>query len=121
MSTQFTGQPVRPYRAGAFVNAGSSVDVDYSIRDEDNALAEPATLEYRIDNLTDSVVIAGWTNIADPAEEGALTISAAVNVMTRQSRTEQLNQVSFRATFASGKVIIATACYELCAVLQGGS
>lgn len=121
MSTQFSGQPVRPYRAGAFLNAGSSCDIDYSIRDEDNELAEPSSLEYRIDNLTDSVVVAQWTSIPGATSEGSLTIAAAVNVMSRQYREQQLNQVSFRATFENGKQIVSTCVYTLCAIIVGGS
>ncbi len=121
MTTQFTGQPVRPYRGGAYVNAGSSCNIDYSSRNLDNELEAPTTLEYRIDNLTDSVVIANWTNVPTPGEQGSITISAALNAMSHQGRDQQLNQVTFRATYADGQQIQSMAYYNLCAILQGGS
>lgn len=110
--------PVRPFYV-APVNAGSSCVIDWSSRNLDNELEAPATLEYRIDDLTDSVVVQTWTEIADPDTTGQLVISADTNVMQYQYREKQLNQVTFRATYANGQQIQSMAYYELCAVFQG--
>lgn len=119
MSTQFTGQPTRPGKQVP-VNAGSSCQVDYSSRDVDNVLEAPASMRYRVDNLTDSVVVVDWTNVPTPGTEGSVTISAALNAMTREFRDRQLNQVTFEATYDNGDKTRSMAYYELCAVVVGG-
>lgn len=103
----------------ALVNAGSSCDLDYSSRDVDNVLEAPSSMRYRIDNLTDSVVILQWTNVPTPGTEGSVTVSAALNAMTRQYRDRQLNQATFEATYANGDIATSLALYELCAVFAG--
>lgn len=120
MSVAFSGQPVRPANVSQ-VNAGSACRVEYSSRDYDNVLEAPSSLRYRIDNLTDSVVIAEWTNVPTPGTGGNVTIPASTNVMSRQFRDRQLMQVTFEATYANGDKVQSMAYYELCAVLQGGA
>lgn len=117
MSVQFSGQPTRPTKTGT-VNSGSACAVDYSARNLDNELEAPTSMRYRIDNLTDSVVILGWTNVPTPATTGSVTIPATLNAMSRQWRDRQLNQVTFEATFADGSVVQSVIAYQLCAVLQ---
>lgn len=120
MSTQFRGQPVRPYKASQ-VNAGSSIEVDYSSRDPDGVLEAPTALRYRIDNLTDALVILEWTSVGTPLTEGSVSIGATLNAMSRTWRDRQLNQVTFEATYASGSLVQQLAHYELCAVFQGNT
>lgn len=120
MSTQFRGQPVRPYRAPE-VNAGSSIEVDYSSRDPDGVLEAPTVLRYRIDNLTDALVVLEWTNVNTPGTEGSVSIGASLNAMSRTFRDRQLNQVTFEATYASGSKVQQLAHYQLCAVYQGNT
>lgn len=120
MTTQFTGQPTRPGKVSP-VNSGSSCDIEYSSRDTANELEAPTALRYRVDNLTDSVVVLEWTAVETPDLEGSVTISAALNGMTRQYRDRQLNQVTFEATYANGDVARSAAYYELCAILVGGA
>lgn len=120
MSTQFSGLPVRPFK-GPDVNAGTSVVVDYSARNVDNELEAPTALRYRVDDLTNSQVIATWADVDTPATTGSVTISAALNAMSTQYGERQLNQVTFEATFASGDVVTSMAYYQLCAVYQGQS
>ena len=112
--------PVRPFYE-ATVNAGSSCQADYSSRNLDNVLEAPTTLEYRIDNLTDSQVILNWTSVPTPGTTGSVAIPASLNAMTRTFRDKQLNQVTFRATFADGSQVQSMGYYELCAVFQGAS
>jgi hypothetical protein len=118
MSTQFSGVPVRPFK-GPPVNAGTTVLVDYSCRNPANELEEPTAVRYRIDNITDVVVVQDWQNIVDPETEGSITISAELNGMSRQWRDRQLNQVTVEATFASGAKVVEIAAYQLCAVYTG--
>lgn len=120
MSTQFTGQPPRAGKV-SLVNGGSSCDIDYSSRDIDNVLELPTALRYRVDNLTDSTVVTGWTAVSVPETEGSITIAAATNTMTRQYRTRQLMQVTVEATYANADVAVNFAYYELCASVIGMS
>lgn len=93
--------------------------IEYSSRNLDNELEAPETLEYRIDNLTDSIVIATWAAIPDPGETGELVISAATNEMSYQYRDKQLNQVTFKATYTNGQQVQSAAYIELCALFVG--
>lgn len=124
MSTQFTGQPTRPGKVSP-VNSGSSCQVDYSSRNVANVLEAPASMRYRIDNLTDSVVVLEWTAITEPdplEAEGSVIIPASLNGMTRQFRDRQLNQVTIEATYSDpNDVQRSFAYYELCAVVIGGA
>ncbi len=118
MTVQFSGVPVRPFKAPA-VNAGSSCQIDYSSRDVDNALEAPTVLRYRVDNITDSVVVLTWTNVETPLTQGSVTIPASLNGMTYQGRDRQNNQVTFEATYADGDKQVSVAVYQLCAVYTG--
>jgi hypothetical protein len=116
--TNYNGLPVRPYYVSP-VNAGSACVIEYSSRNLDNELEAPSTLEYRIDNLTDSIVIAEWASIPTPGTTGEVVISAEQNAMSYQYRDKQLNQVMFRATYANGQQVKSAAYIEVCALFQG--
>lgn len=113
--------PVLPSYRPAY-NAGSAVPVPWVSRDPKTL--EPvalSSLRYRIDNLTDSVVIADWTTVSAPEPSGEVTISAALNAMSRDWRDRQINQVCFELTDTNGNVRQQLAHYELCAVFQGAT
>lgn len=120
MSVQFSGLPVRPFKAPD-VNAGSSVIVEYAAYNLANVLEAPSAMRYRIDNLTDSRIILPWTPIETPEEEGSVTIPASLNQMTWQYRDRQFNQVTFEATFDNGDVVQQMCSYTLCAVFTGAT
>lgn len=110
--------PVRPYSKQT-INAGSAVTVGWNSRDADLDAVTLASARYRIDNLTDSTVVQGWTAIDTPAAKGTITIPASKNGMTRDWRDRQLNQVTFELTDSDGNVTQQLAHYEICAVFQG--
>lgn len=109
------GQPVRPY-AMHRANAGNTIRIDLTSLDFEGALEAPTALRYRIDNLTDQIVVTDWTAITPLSTEMTLTISAATNAMYRQWQDTQLNQVTFEATYADESIAQVTGCYELSAV-----
>lgn len=113
----WSGQPPRPYTQHT-IDAGNTIRIDITSLDFDEALEAPTALRYRIDNLTDRIVITQWTAIVAPAEESTLTISATTNAMSTQTKDRQLNQVTFEATYADGTIAKDTVCYELCAVYE---
>lgn len=106
------GQPVRPY-AMHYVQAGNPVRLEITSLDFDNSREAPTFLQYRIDNLTDIVVIQEWTEIPTPAETTTLTIAGSVNQMTWPYRDTQLNQVTILASYADGSQAQMNACYQL--------
>lgn len=112
------GQPVRPYVMHE-VDIGNTLEIDITSLDFDNAKEAPSTLQYRIDNLTDVVVVRDWTTINTPAEVTTLTIPASLNVMYTTYRDTQLMQVTFKATYADGSQAQAVGVYQLNTIYQG--
>lgn len=110
--------PVRPYKKQT-ANAGSAVTVGWNSRDADLDAVDLSALRYRIDNLTDSLVIQDWQSVSEPEAKGEVTIPASLNAMSRSYRDRQLNQVTFELTDTAGNVTQQLAHYELCAVFQG--
>lgn len=109
------GQPTLPYPEEV-MQANQTLRIDVTSLDFDDVLEAPTALTYRIDNLTDAINLVPETNIPTPGTETTLTISAAVNVMTRQYRDSQLNQVVFTATYADGSSVQKVVPYQLNAV-----
>lgn len=112
--------PVLPARARNY-NAGSAVPVQYQAVDEELVPFTPAAIRYRVDNLTDSVVIQQWTAITPAAQSGTVTISAALNQMSRTWRQRQFNQVTFEFTDDAGNVTQVLRSYWLNTVFQGAT
>ena len=106
------GQPVRPYVQHE-INAGNPVRIEITSLDWDNELEAPSALRYRIDNLSDVVVVQDWTTINTPATKTTLTIAGTLNAIYSLWRDKQLNQVTFEATYADGTQQIDTACYQI--------
>jgi hypothetical protein len=113
----WSGQPPRPY-AQHTINAGNDIRIDITSLDFDEALEAPVSMRYRIDNLTDRIVITQWTAIVGATEESTLTISAATNAMSTENKDRQLNQVTIEATYADGTKAKDTVVYQLCAVYE---
>lgn len=113
----WSGQPPRPYVQHT-IDAGNDIRIDITSLDFDEALEAPTSMRYRIDNLTDRIVITQWTAIVAPGTETTLTISAATNAMSSDNNDRQLNQITFEATYADGTKAKDTVCYELCAVYE---
>lgn len=115
-----SGVPVRPYKK-QIANAGSAVTVGWNSRDADLDAVTLASARYRIDNLTDSLVIQDWTAIDTPAAKGTITIPASTNAMSRDYRDRELRQVTFELTDGGGNVTQQLRYYELCAVFTGAA
>lgn len=112
-----TGKPVRPF-AQHTIDAGNDIRIEVTSLDFDEALEAPTSMRYRIDNLTDRVVITQWTAMGSLDETTVLAISAATNAMSNTTTDRQLNQVTFESTFADGTKALDTVCYELCRVYE---
>lgn len=112
------GQPVLPY-AMHRAYAGNSVQIFIRSLDFDHEPEAPATLQYRIDNLTDAVSVIDWTSVNTPSENSSITISADTNQMYTDWRDSQLMQVTFKATFEDGTQAQVIGCYELSRIYMG--
>lgn len=110
--------PVFPYRKQQ-INAGSAVEVPYASIDDNLEPVELSALRYRIDDLTNALVIQDWTTVQDPEPRGTVTIPASVNGMSRPYQDRQLNQITFELTDSNGNVKQQLAYVELGAVFQG--
>lgn len=116
--------PVEPYFRPIY-NAGSAVHVPYLHRNSELEAVDLDALEYRIDNLTDSVVILEWTTVPPPGmgqpipARGEITVPATLNDMSRMYRDRELRQVTFRMTDPGGNVTQDLAYYQLSAVFTG--
>lgn len=104
------------------LSAGSLVRIPYTSVDENLDGVLLTALRYRVDNLTDSIVIADWTSVpaAIGTSSGQIVIAASVNQMSRMYRRRQLNKVTLEQTTAEGIVQIEK-FYELSAVLTGAT
>lgn len=96
-----------------YVQAGNPVRLEITSLDFDSEREAPTFLQYRIDNLTDLVVIQEWTQIPTPTETTTLTIEGSVNEMTWPYRDTQLNQVTILANYADGSQAQMNCCYQL--------
>lgn len=111
-------RPVRPSRIVA-ANAGGAAVVSYNSVDDELNAVELSALRWRYDDLTNAVQLQDWASVADPDARGTITVSAALNAMTRDWRDRQLNQVTFELTDTSGNVRQQLAYVELANVYQG--
>lgn len=120
MTRTAAGLPVRPYQGftGEQVNANNSLRAVISSRDFDNQPEAPTLLEYRLDNMTDNVVVTDWTTIVSPDETTELTLTPTQNAMYTTWRDTQLMQLTFRATYSDGTQARVVQPYELCAIAQ---
>lgn len=112
--------PVRPY---AFtpqqqIPFGNSLQIEITSLDFDEQKEAPSTLQYRIDNLTNSVAVVDWTTIVTPLEVTTLTISAVTNAMYVQ-QDKQLMQITFRATYADGSQVQVNGLYQINNIYMG--
>lgn len=109
------GFPVRPFKL-TDVNIGNTLRLQVTSLDFESEQEAPASMRYRIDNLTNLRVIQDWTDVPAPADVTTIEISAATNVMSYQYNDWQLNQVTIEATYADGTKALWVGAYRLNAV-----
>lgn len=111
--------PVQPSKRPTY-NAGSAVEVPYVSRSTQLEEVTPSSARYRVDDLTNSRVIADWAAISPALARGTVTISATLNAMFGDGTPTELRQVTFEFT-ASGNVRQELAHYFLARVYQGAT
>jgi hypothetical protein len=113
------GLPVRPLKQTP-VYAGSDCWIEMQFIDRNGLAATPTALSYRIDDLTNGVVIVNDTSLVPSGSTFELDITAAVNQMSNCFKSSQVNQVKVTATYSDGSIQVALCAYELIAIAQPG-
>jgi hypothetical protein len=109
------GQPTRPY-SDFVVDANSTCWLELLFVDRYGNPATPTALTYRIDNLTDNVLIQPTTSVGPPiSNQYELVIAASLNQMTYPWRGSQLQQVLVTATYSDGSTDVRPFPYEVTA------
>lgn len=117
----FGGQPTRPF-SDFLLNANSDCWLELTFVDRNGAAETPTGLTYRIDNLTDSLVIQNTTSIGPPAGNTfELNIPASLNQMSYNWRGSQVMQVLVTSTYADGSTDAEVFVYTLCATPTVGA
>ena len=105
-------RPVLPYRLEN-VNEGTAKDLELTHLDKTGALQAPATLKYRIDDLTNGREILDWTIVPTPASKNTIQITAAQNqLQTRNNKVEQ-RQVAVKTIASTGEETQQNFIYDL--------
>lgn len=113
-----SGSPVSPTQLGS-VNGGSSCRLEIRCLDDDDALFVPATLRYRIDNLSVVQQVLDWTAVASPATIQTLLIPAALNALLREWDDFETQQVTVEMTSEDGQTQQDVFVYQLVNIAQG--
>ena len=83
------------------VNEGTTSYVTASFYDNNDVLAVPTTIQYRIDCLTNNQQVKDWTSVtADSAV--TITISSTENALINQRQSTETRVVTIKATYGSG-------------------
>ena len=118
MNAAVRGFPVQPFDPHPAVNAGSSSYARFLWLNTDEEPEAPASIRYRLDNLTDYASVTDWTAITPAESETLITLTPAQNTMLRTWRDRQWMQVTAEATMSDGTVQTKLWVYELIAMIQ---
>ena len=78
------------------VNEQSALFLRFSFFDEADSPIEPATIEWRVDDITNGVEVVDWTSIVTPNEVVVVSVSGQTNLIADQSHTFELRRVTVR-------------------------
>lgn len=118
MNAASRGMPALPFDRHPPVMAGASSTAEFVWLNADKIPEAPASLRYRVDNLSDYRSLVPWTAVDDPQAETTITIPPGVNAMTHQWTDRQWMQVTAEATMDDGSVQLQLWVYELIAQVQ---
>lgn len=95
-------KPVLPSRRKP-VNEGTAFDLDLTHLDKTKTKTIPLTLDYRIDDLTNSREILDWTNVPTPGSTNTINVTGAQNTLQGQDKQIELRQITTRTTDATNR------------------
>jgi hypothetical protein len=110
-------KPVLPYRSED-INEGSAADLDLTHLDKNKALQAPATLKYRIDDVSNQRTVLDWTIVPTPANKNTLEITAEQNALFNRQREKQKMQVSVKTISVSGQTNQEDFYYNLIRIFE---
>lgn len=84
------------------VNEGSAVQLTVDHRNESGTLEAPATLYYRVDDLTNEREILDWTAVSTPASSNTITITGTLNALQDREEPFEVRQITTLATTSGG-------------------
>lgn len=113
-----SGQPSAPHQLGS-QNAGSSLKLEITCLDDEDQPFAPATMTYRIDNLSCNLEMLPWTGIVDPAAVQNIIIPVAINTIVRQWDDFETLQVTVAITSVEGETQQQIFVYQLTNISQG--
>lgn len=94
--------PVKPFRNFKVPNESVTVLLDLTHLDEDKVNAAPASLNYRIDDLTNHREVLDWTSVSTPGATNTITITKAQNAFNDRSQDREMRQVTVNAVDSAG-------------------
>lgn len=114
------GLPTRPLNQTP-VYAGSDCWIEGQVIDRNGNAVTPSAITYRIDDITNGVVIVNTTSLATPSSSSfEIDITGAVNQMSNNFKSSQTNQVTVTVTYSDGSIQVQLCAYELIAIAQPG-
>lgn len=110
-------KPVNAYRNKNF-NEGTANTLSLTSLDNDNQLAIPSAIEYRIDDLTNSRQVKDWTSLVVTTAKNDIVITTAENQLRSRGRPREMRQVAVKTTDTNGATITDTFIYTLIRVFN---
>lgn len=95
------------------VNEQSTAYVTVSFRDKAGALATPATISYRIDDVETGQEIRDDTAVTPAASSVEITLTPADNTLVNLNRQYEQHVVTVAATYGASDAVRAEYAYEV--------
>jgi hypothetical protein len=113
------GQTILPY-IDYRSYAGADVFLDLTFLDHAGVLQTPASLNYRLDDLTNALVMVTQTSITPTGSTQTIQIPGSVLQMSKTWQGSQLCQLIFTAVLPDTSTIKNVTILELCATQTPG-
>lgn len=95
------------------INEASECYAVCAYKDENGVAFTPNGVRYRVDDITNGVIIVPWTSISGLSTSNRVTITATQNNMSAGKRNRETRQVAFEVTPMGATPRISVAYYDL--------
>lgn len=95
------------------VKEGTTAVVTVNLYDDEGILANPSTLEYRIDCVESREQIRDWTSVPSPSSPDEVTLTPEDNACMMPERDIEKHEITFRATYDGGTEVTSRYVYEV--------
>lgn len=110
-----SGLPSLPYRPMKSYQ-GNTLWIDYTILDHTGAEDTPTALQYRIDDITNSLTMVDWTGVTPDGPTGTIEVAGSLMSMSNDWTDSQLCQIWYQATLSDGSTVNKIDVVELIAI-----